>query len=123
MALDAETLAGKIKNKVKAKNPDMGHIIDPDEGEATGSLDWLFESIAEAVVEHISNKAEVTIVVVGADGGSSLPPAIQNKLGKRDENWDAPPPSPDSGLQNDSTAAPTLPAATSVALSLKGLID
>jgi hypothetical protein len=119
MALDASVLAQKIKNKVVEKKPEMGEIIAPVEGEPTGNLDWLFEAIAESVVEHFVNKAEVKVFVIGLDAGASLVPADLQRFTDRGD----PTPVPDSGLQLDSLVLPTTPAPTSTALSIRGLID
>jgi hypothetical protein len=63
MALDPTALAAEMKAKVQAKNPEFLEKI----GE---SMNWLFEALAEAVVEHVQANAEVAFdagQIAGAD--------------------------------------------------------
>ena len=63
MAMSSEVLAEAIKNKVIEKNPDLaaqfGTNVD---------MDYLFSAIAEAVVEHITTFAQVTVAVASVSG-------------------------------------------------------
>jgi hypothetical protein len=52
MALSSSRLASAIRSKVESKNPDFADNIDD-------SMDWLFEAVAEAVVEEIQANARV----------------------------------------------------------------
>ena len=57
-------LSAEIKAKVQSKNPEFSTNI-------ADSMDWLFDSIAEAVIEHIvANQVVVTAVVNTAVGAS-----------------------------------------------------
>ena len=56
MAMSGSTLAAAIKTKVQAKNPDFQANIGD-------SMDWLFEAVAEATVEHIQSSAVVSTTV------------------------------------------------------------
>jgi len=101
-------LSAEIKAKVQSKNPEFSAIAD--------NWDWLFDSIAEAVIEHIVANAQVTVSVVGADAGAAL--STLARLQTMTQTL-----VPDLALQLDSTAVPTVAALTSVVLSAPGLID
>ena len=65
MALSGTVLTTAIKGKITSKNPDFAPNIGAD-------LDWLIESIAEAVVEHIVASAQVVVVSVsGVTAGAA----------------------------------------------------
>jgi hypothetical protein len=53
MALQSAQLSSSIKSKVQAKNPEYAENID-------SQMDWLFDAVAEAVVEHIQSNLEVS---------------------------------------------------------------
>lgn len=57
MALNSGSLAAEIKTKVESKNPDF----QPQVGDL---MDWLFEAVAEAVVEHIQANAAVNVTSI-----------------------------------------------------------
>ena len=120
MALDSALLKTEMETKVREKNPELVALLDDPTTPA--SLDWLLESISEAVVDHFKNNAEVKVVVIGLDSGSSLPADILTALATR---GDGSPPfaPPDAGLQQDSTLVDTTPGATSAVLSVPGLIE
>lgn len=72
-----------LLDKIRAKKPDLAAILD-----AGSDLDWLVESIAEAtaeaiadeVIPHIQNNAEVSFVVgdfSGTDSNADTPDAIE----------------------------------------------
>lgn len=58
MAMNSETLTLAIKAKVVAKNPDFA-------GQIGDNMDWLFEAMAEAMVEHLTTQAVVVVASVG----------------------------------------------------------
>lgn len=64
MALNAESLASGIRAKVVSKNPEFDPKIGDD-------MDWLFAAIAEAVVEHVTANAQVS--VTGVSGATACP--------------------------------------------------
>ena len=60
MALNAPLLSAAIKTKVLSKNPQFADIAD--------QMDYLFDAIAESVVEHIIAQAQVSVVVASVAG-------------------------------------------------------
>lgn len=56
MALDAARLAAAMKTKCIVANPAYSGAIG-------SSLDWLFEALAEAVIDEIKTNAQVTTSV------------------------------------------------------------
>ena len=63
-------LAGEIKAQVQANNPDLLVTNTSDEGEVTtNDMDWLWDSIATAVINHI--KANMLVVTVVSVTGSA----------------------------------------------------
>lgn len=63
-----DALSAAIKAKVQAKNPDFSANIGDD-------WDWLFDSIAEAVIAHIAANILVggtTVTTCGAGAGSGV---------------------------------------------------
>lgn len=68
MALSSARCAAALKAKVAAKNP----AFLPGVGDA---MDWLFEAIAEAVVEEVVAYAEVasTVSVLSVSGVTTGP--------------------------------------------------
>lgn len=53
MPMSKDLLASEIKTKVQSKNPDFSANIQDN-------FDWLFEAVAEAVIEHITGNMLVT---------------------------------------------------------------
>jgi len=62
MPMDSNLLSSEIKAKVAEKNPELSSQFDGD------GMDWLFEAISEAVVEHIQLNMLVTTVLAGSAG-------------------------------------------------------
>jgi hypothetical protein len=119
MALDAETLAALIQTKIEEKNPDSVGAVRSS----------LVDAIAEAIVEHITAKAEVRIPVVGLDLGATL---LASWGARFTERGDATAPGalvPDTGLQSEVNVAgtpptiPTTPPLASTMISTPGFID
>lgn len=63
MAMSGAVLAAAIKTKVIEKNPELA-----DQLGTNIDMDYLFEAIAEAVVEHITSLAQVTVAVASVSG-------------------------------------------------------
>ena len=59
MALNGTVLAAGIKAKVATKNLSFVANIGND-------MDWFFEAVAEAVVEHVQASAVVTVTTASA---------------------------------------------------------
>ena len=59
MAMVASTLSAAIKEKVGDKNPALKNLW----GDSV-NMDWLFDAIAEAVIEHMTT-APTNLVVTG----------------------------------------------------------
>ena len=118
MALDAETLAALIQTKIEEKNPDSVGAVRSS----------LVDAIAEAIVEHITAKAEVRIPVVGLDLGATL---LASWGARFVDRGDATAPGalvPDTGLQNETappapSPIPTTPPSVSTMISTPGFID
>lgn len=104
-------LSAEIKTKVQEKNEQFSENIGDD-------WDWLFEAIAEAVIEHIIANAKVTVSVVGLDNGAALGTDILDRISSLGVTL-----VPDVSLQNDSTAVPTVAPSASLSLSAPGVID
>jgi hypothetical protein len=116
MALDAETLAALIQTKIEEKNPDSVGAVRSS----------LVDAIAEAIVEHITAKAEVRIPVVGLDLGATLLDSWGTRFTDRGDATSPGALIPDTGLQNETNAAamlPTTPPAASTMISTPGFID
>jgi len=106
-----EGLSAEIKAKVQEKNEEFATNIGD-------GWDWLFDSIAEAVIEHIKNNAAVAVSVVGLDDGAALGEDLLSRFTSMGVTL-----VPDANLQADSTAAPTVAPAVSLSLSAPGVID
>tara|TARA_Y100000034_G_scaffold129884_1_gene187192 strand:- start:274 stop:501 length:228 start_codon:yes stop_codon:yes gene_type:complete len=66
MPMDSTILAAAIKTNVTTKNPDLAGKWSEDT-----DMDWLWEAVAEAVIDHITTLMVVTTVVsVGSSSGS-----------------------------------------------------
>jgi len=63
-----DALSAAIKAKVQTNNPDFASKIGDD-------WDWLFDSIAKAVVDHVRDNilvAGTTVTTCGAGAGSGV---------------------------------------------------
>lgn len=117
MALSSSELADLIKSKV-----DLYRIAaaagDPSD------VSYIFDAIAEAIVEHITAKAEVRVAIVGLDLGAILSTELGDRFITRGDVNVPGALIPDIGLQTDpSSGAPTTAAAVSVMISTPGFID
>jgi hypothetical protein len=65
MAMDSTVLAAALKAKVLAKNPAFEEVGN--------DMDWLFEAVAEGVVEHIQTFATVGTTVAVASVSAVTP--------------------------------------------------
>lgn len=65
--MDSAVLSASIKAKVIASNPSLGTQL----ANGGADWDWLFDSIAQAVVEHIQTTAVVTVAVASVSGVTS----------------------------------------------------
>ena len=65
MPMSPPALSSAIKSKVAANNPTLAAFWGEE------NMDWLFDSIAEAVVEHIIANMEVVTVVENTPAGVS----------------------------------------------------
>lgn len=69
MAMTSASLRTRIKTKMQAKNTEFA-------GRVGDVLDWLIDSVAEAVVEEIQGNAQVVVTSVSGvttGGGTSGP--------------------------------------------------
>ena len=133
MALNPATIVTLVKEKQELPEVLLDFLDDgliteeletwlTDHPDGTGGTPFV-ESLAQAVVEHLVAKGEITVMVTGIDGGISLPQAAR----LNDRVLGSIPTTPDAGLQNEIppsvTPIPTTPAVVSSTLSIKGLID
>ena len=119
MALNSAELADLIRSKVDTYRI-AAETTDPTDAS------YIFTAIAEAVVEHITTKAEVKVAVVGLDLGAALAAALGDRFTARGDTSIPGTLTPDIGLQNEvgpSTVAPTTAASVSVMISTPGFID
>jgi hypothetical protein len=116
MALNSTELAELIQAKIVALNPEAAGLDRSN----------LVNAIAEAVVEHITAKAEVRVPVVGLDLGASLSADWGSRFTNR---GDAAVPGsliPDVALQNENVPTPQTPTtapAVSTMISTPGFIN
>jgi hypothetical protein len=66
MPMIAAELSSEIKTKVEEKNSELAGKWDD-----VSNMDWLFDAIAEAVIEHITTNQLVVTSVVNAAVGVS----------------------------------------------------
>lgn len=71
MPMDPTTLAAEIKAAVQARNEAFSANIEDQ-------FDWLFEAVAEAVIEHITTNMLVTgtVTTTSGDSGTSTSTVI-----------------------------------------------
>lgn len=124
MALDDTILAEALEAAYLAKLAE--HVGPPFENMDPNFKETFLKAMAEANAEqinkHLREHANVKVLVIGLDSGTSLPQSILDALALRGDG--APPfAPPDAGLQQDSTVVDTTPGATSAVLSMPALIE
>jgi hypothetical protein len=131
MALNDALLADNLKAAYETKlaaaidePPDNLFFTNMSQEFKDKFLGAIAEANAEEFNRHMREHAEVKVVLIGLDGGSSLPGPVLAALSAR---GDSPPFSSDAGLQNElgpsGPPAPTTPAATSAVLSVPAVIE
>ncbi len=124
MALSASELSALIKSKVDTYRLEAAAL--PDDDPAKTDASYLFDAIAEAVVEHITAKAAVRVPVVGLDLGGALSAEWSTRFTERGDVTLPGSLIPDVALQNETNSTALLPTtapAVSIMISTPGFID
>lgn len=124
MALSSSELSALIKQKVDAYKAETAALPDDDPNKT--DVSYIFDAIAEAIVEHIVAKAAVRVPVVGLDLGSALGTEWGTRFTERGDIQAPGSLTPDVALQNETNASaviPTTAPAVSIMISTPGFID
>ena len=128
MSLNANKLIDKLDEKAKLH-------LGPDYNLISGVMkEKFFKVIAEAVVEHIKENAEVKVIITGKDGGAAISGNYLDRFltrgdtsvpgGATRNNTIYPPLAPMSGIQTTTDISlPTDSSTTTKILNTPGFID
>lgn len=122
MALSSSELSALIKQKIDTYKDEKAAL--PDDDPSKTDISYILDAIAEAVVEHITTKAEIKIAIVGQDLGTSLSAELEERFIARGDTAVPGALIPDTNLQTDpSSTSPTTAPLVSVMISTPGFID
>jgi hypothetical protein len=124
MALSSSELSALIKQKVDTYKGTAAALPDDDPNKT--DVSYIFDAIAEAVVEHIVAKAAVRVPVVGLDLGGALATEWSTRFTERGDTQAPGALIPDTALQNETNSTAVLPTtapAVSIMISTPGFID
>lgn len=124
MALSSSELSALIKQKIDTYKDEKAAL--PDDDPSKTDISYILDAIAEAVVEHITTKAEIKIAIVGLDLGTSLSAELGERFIARGDTAVPGALIPDNQLQNENNPTlqtPTTAPTVSVMISTPGFID